>query len=134
MANVAPAPIPDGSLGVLSNGAHAVRSWQPSVLQVADRINMALEEKSPINRALPLPEGMSLRDGATNGQIQLVMDTRTFAIRLRKVFGFIGSIELKEFSEGTTNCTPPLTFLSLSFVTLTVYRFLLWKFSGGLPS
>ena len=103
-----PTAVPDGSLGPLSNGAFAIRSWQPSVLQVADRINDAIERKSPINKSLPLPEGMSLRDDSTNGQIQLVMDARTFAIRMRKVFGYIGMIELKEHSEGTTNCYPSL--------------------------
>ena len=126
--NVQSTGLPDGSFGPLSNGAYAIRSWQPSVLQVADRINLAIENKTPINMALPLPDGMPLRDGATNGKIQLVMDTGTFAIRLRKVFGFVGMIELKEHSEGTTSGYPfewPLfsCFFTLIHFFLSVHLF-----------
>lgn len=105
-------------LGPLSSGGTAFRSFTPTVLQVADRINDALTLSQPLVEALPLPEGMGLRLREANSQLQLVQESRVFTLRVRKVVGYIGSIELKGKSEGATSC-----------VTLPLFPFLFFRYS-----
>ena len=45
---------------------------------------------------------MSLRLCEASNQVQLVLHTKVFTLRMRKVFGHVGQIELKEKSEGAT--------------------------------
>ena len=94
--NMADAPVEASpvSLGPNASGATAFRSFRPTVLQIADRINDDLTLKTPVGSALPLPAGMFLRVCDANKKVQLVLDSRAFSLRMRKVFGFAGSIEM----------------------------------------
>ena len=100
------AKAPPAMLGPLSAGGFASRTFTPTVISVADRINDALTLDTPLSEALPLPAGMSLRYCEANKQVQLVLSSRVFTLRMRKVFGYVGSIELKGKSEGTTPSFP----------------------------
>ena len=113
VVKTAPTKAPPVCLGPLSGGGQALTSFRPTVLQVADRINDALTLETAVETALPLPEGMELQMCEANSQVQLRLKTRVFSLRMRKVFGFVGQIELKEKSEGTV--PSPSTYLFLCF-------------------
>ena len=80
---------PPKALGKLSSGALAITSWQPTPLQVADRINDCLTLQGDLSTCLPLPEDMDLCWNEANRQVQLCFRSRVYALRLRKAFGYM---------------------------------------------
>ena len=74
----APANAPPAVLVPMSNGAAALRSFQPTISQVADRIRDALTLATPLAEALPFPSGMSLRMCDSDSQAHLLLETKAF--------------------------------------------------------
>ena len=84
-------------LGPRANGTQAVRSYTPSLLQLAADLSEALAESPDLHDDIPLPEGMKLCRPTEKRQFQLELN-EAYALRHRRVWGYIGEIKLTNSS------------------------------------
>ena len=93
----ASAPVP---IGLLPNGQPVFAPFQPSVASLALTLTPFLTNADPLDNVLPLPRGISLRRAPAGVKgLQLVVEP-FFAVKLRRVFGYVGEITLTD-GDGT---------------------------------
>ena len=91
---------PPAPIGILPCGSPVFASFQPSVPTVALLLTPYLPVTADPSNALPLPTGLALQRAPEGGkQLQLVA-TPSFATKLRRVFGYVGDLQLTD-GEGT---------------------------------
>ena len=93
-----------------SHTGHAFYTpFRPSCIYLANALTTLAANSADPNEHLPLSDGMRLSVSAGNRQMQLVLDD-IFARRYRRVFGYIGEIQLHTAGAGAvTRYTPNST-------------------------
>ena len=96
----------DGSLreafGFTASGQPVYTPFRPSCIYLANALTTIAANSADPNLQLPLSDGMQLLRG--DGQLQLHLDD-IFARRYRRVFGYIGEIQLHTAGAGTVTFT-----------------------------
>ena len=94
----------DGSLreafGFSASGQPVYTPFRPSCVYLANVLTSLAASSADPNLQLPLSDGMQLLPSAGNGQLQLHLDD-IFARRHRRVYGYVGEIQLHTTGAGT---------------------------------
>ena len=94
-------------LGFDAGGPPVFGSYRPTVRSLAGRIPAWLRSGVNLLSAIPVPSGFSFGLGANPGkpQLQLTLDGG-YARRYRRVFGYVGDIQLSVEARGTPHARP----------------------------
>lgn len=85
------------SFGISAAGGPVYTPFRPICIYLANALTTLAANAADPNLHLPLSDGMQLSPG--NGQLQLVLGD-IFARRYRRVFGYIGEIQLSTAGSG----------------------------------
>ena len=104
--------------GPRANGSQAIRSFTPSLLQLASDLQEALADSPDLHDDIPLPAGMKLCRPTAERQFQIELN-EAFALRHRRVWGYIGELKMIKSDFAKTGAQ------------LQVVIFLPWRYGTG---
>ena len=86
--------------GFAASGLEVYTPFRPSCVYLDNVLTTLAQTSADPNLHLPLSDGMVFFPSAGDGQLQLVSDD-IFARRYRRVFGYVGEIQLHTAGAGT---------------------------------
>ena len=94
------------SIGLAADNRPVYEPFPPKALSLANELTHLLADGARISQHAPIPDGVDFIADSANSKLQLRI-AANLALRFRRLFGYLGEIQLAKESLETVSRAPP---------------------------